>query len=196
MPCHWSYLWMTDSCHSQWQTGIPFSCIHPRVITNPTPEIKGRSNPSPQAKLLSKMPWRGCCREVPLWCSGLRIWRCHCSGTSSIPGPGSFHKLQVQPKKKKERKKERKKENQKPKRTLQKGEDMIAWFIPDFLIAFSREFPHTTLTELQGKISEGENIKKESVPFMGSNEGISILCDHLFMCFFWNCNRRRGQTFY
>ena len=35
-------------------------------------------------------------RGVPLWCSGLRIWSCHCSssghccGTGSILGPGTF----------------------------------------------------------------------------------------------------------
>ena len=33
---------------------------------------------------------------VPLWCSGLRVWCCHCSslghccGWGSIPGPGTF----------------------------------------------------------------------------------------------------------
>ena len=36
-------------------------------------------------------------QEVLLWCSELRIWHCHCSGSGhccasgSIPGPGNFH---------------------------------------------------------------------------------------------------------
>lgn len=46
---------------------------------------------------------------------------------------------------------------------------------------------------LQGK-GEGRNIKKKSVPFMLTNEGISIFCDHLFMCSFLNCNQWKGQT--
>ena len=40
---------------------------------------------------------------VPLWCSGLRIWRCHCGGQvcccdlGSIPGPGSSDALHLPP---------------------------------------------------------------------------------------------------
>ena len=27
--------------------------------------------------------------EVPLWCSSLRVWWCHCSGSGLILGPGN-----------------------------------------------------------------------------------------------------------
>lgn len=33
------------------------------------------------------------------------------------------------------------------------------------------------------------------MPFVLTNEAISILCDQLFMCFFLNCNQWKGQTF-
>ena len=29
-------------------------------------------------------------RGVPLWCSGLKIWRCHCSGSGCLCGAGSI----------------------------------------------------------------------------------------------------------
>ena len=51
---------------------------------------------------------REACGGVPLWCSGLRIQHCHCSGggcccgTGSIPGLGNFYMPQKQPKKERE----------------------------------------------------------------------------------------------
>ena len=45
-------------------------------------------------------------RGVPWWLSGLRIWRCHCCGTGSIPGSRTSHAASTS---KKEGKKERKK---------------------------------------------------------------------------------------
>lgn len=69
------------------------------------------------------------------------------------------------------------------------------WFVPNSLITFYRESLHMALfSALQGK-GEGESIKKKSMPFMLTNEGISIFCDHLFMCSFLNCNQWEGQTF-
>ena len=42
--------------------------------------------------------------NVPWWLSGLRIWRCHCCGSGSIPGSGTAMCHGTAKKKRKERK--------------------------------------------------------------------------------------------
>ena len=69
--------------------------------------------------------------SVPLWCSGLRIWHCHCRnsghccGMAAIPRHKNFHMSQVQQKKKK--KKRTKRNNTKKHKRKEQRRNRVNW---------------------------------------------------------------------